>query len=594
MIRELMQAGFRLSGTRDPRLLRGLGWAVFEGLFAAAPYPLLYLLLRAVFAGHATPGQALGYGVAMAVCVALRIVAGQRGMPLVFTGAYAMMGEARLRIADHLRRLPMGWFGRQRGGDLAARLTSDIELIEHLWSHFLGVFVAGLAMPVFLLAFLLWLDWRFALVTVVTFPLAILALMVAQRAAARPTERMFAANAAAQSALLEYVQGIAMIRSFGRFGEAWRRLEVVLDEHHAAQLAVESKPAPWLVGFGFVLEAGFVALVLAGAWRLAGGTLTPQVLLVFLVLALPVYRQWFEVGLSTLLLRFGRRALVRIEALLAEPALPEPTQPQTPQGHDIVFEQVRFAYDAETTLALDAVSCVIPARGLTAVVGPSGAGKSTLVHLIARLWDVSEGAIRVGGVDLRAIGTEALHRHVAMVFQDVLLFSGTVLDNLRIGRPDATREHVVQAARRAQAHEFIEALPQGYDTVLDEGGASLSGGERQRISIARALLKDAPILLLDEATASVDPSAEADIQRAIGELLHERTVVVIAHRLHSVRHADRILVLDHGRLIEQGRHDELLERGGLYAVLWQRQQAARGWQLATASPAAHSVRGETP
>lgn len=583
MIRELVQSGFRLSGTRDPRLLRGLACSVLEGLFAAAPYPLLYLLLRDVFAGSATAQGALFIGLAMAACVALRIAAGCIAMPLVFNGAYAMMGEARLRVADHLRRLPMGWFGRQRGGDLGARLTSDLELVENLWSHFLGVFVSGIAMPLFLALFLFWVDLRLALVMVVGLPLAFGALVWTQQVLARPGARVITANARAHAALLEYVQGIAVIRGFGRFGQAWQRLEAVLGEQHAAMLAVESKPAPWLAAYGFLLEAGYASLVVAGAWWLGNSTLAPEVLVLFLVLALPVYRQLFDVGVSTMLLRFAKRALGRIEALLAEPALTEPTQPKSPQGHEIAFEDVRFTYEGtnekDAPPALDGVSCTIPAQGLTAVVGPSGAGKSTLVHLIARLWDVSGGTIRLGGVDLREIGTHALQRHVAMVFQDVLLFSGTVLDNLRIGRPDATREQAISAARRAQAHDFIEALPQGYDTVLDEGGASLSGGERQRISIARALLKDAPILLLDEATASVDPSAEAEIQRAMAELAHGRTVVVIAHRLKNVRHANRILVLDQGRLVEQGQHDALLARGSFMRGCGTRSSRPRtgGW-----------------
>lgn len=581
MIRELVQSGFRLSGTRDARLIRGLWWSIAEGLFTAAPYPLLYLLLTEVFAGSVTPVRALGYGLAMVACVALRIGAGRIGMPLVFSGAYAMMGEARLRIADHLRKLPLGWFGKQRGGDLSARLTSDLELIEHLWSHFLGVFVSGLAMPAFLVLFLCWIDGRLALVVLAGIPLALLALAWTQRVAAHPGTRMIAASAAAQSALLEYVQGIAVIRGFGRFGEIWKRLEVVLGEHHDALLAVEAKPAPWLAAYGFLLEIGYVSLVLAGAWWLADGTLEASTLLVFLVLALPVYRQLFEVGLSTMMLRFARRALGRIEGVLYEAALPEPAQPKIPQDHGIVFDKVRFAYEHRegAALVLDGVSCEIQADRLTAIVGPSGAGKTTLVHLIARLWDPDAGAIRLGGVDLREIGADQLHRHVAMVFQDVLLFSGTVLENLRIGKPGASRKDAIGAARRAQAHDFIEALPQGYDTMLDEGGASLSGGERQRISIARALLKDAPILLLDEATASVDPSAEAEIQRAIAELARGRTVVVIAHRLKNVRYADHTLVLDEGRLVEQGTHSELLSHGGLYSRLWARQQEAQNWRL---------------
>lgn len=583
MIRALVQSGFRLSGTSDPRLSQGLAWAVLEGLFAAAPYPVLYLLLRDLFAGTATTASVAWQATAMVLCIALRIFAGTRSMPLIFSGAYAMMGEARLRIADHLRRLPMGWFGRQRGGDLGARLTSDLELVENLWSHFLGIFIAGLAMPAFLLGFLLWLDWRLAIAVMAMIPLALVSLWWSQRVAARPGEQFLAVNAQAQSELLDYIQGIAVIRGFGRFGSAWRKLRRALDQQFDAALAVECRPAPWIALYGFILETGFALLILAGAWLLLDDTLRPDVLVLFLVLALPVYRQLYELGLSTLLLRFASRALARIENIMAQQPLPEPDAPQEPAGRDITFDQVSFTYDGEAAPALVQLSCHIPAHGLTAVVGPSGAGKSTLVHLIARLWDVDEGAIRMGGTDLRDIGTEQLHGHIGMVFQDVVLFSGSVLDNLRIGRPDASRETVIAAARRAQAHDFIMALPQGYDTQLDEGGASLSGGERQRLSIARALLKDAPVLLLDEATASVDPSAEAQIQRAIAELARGRTIIAIAHRLRSIRHADHILVVDAGRLVEQGTHDSLLALDGIYARLWRSQQQAQGWTLGPAA-----------
>lgn len=599
MIRAVLQAALRLAGQADPRLWRGLLWAMLEGLFAALPYLLLSRLLVTVLLpgpGAAmrlafTGSEVLGYAVAMLVCLALRIVCGMRGMPLIFAAAYAMMAQARLRIAEHLRQLPLGWFSQQRNGDLSARLTSDIDLIEQLWSHFLGSFVSGLTMSCALLLLLLYLDWQLALFSLVLLPLAALLLARTQQRMTAPGSAMLAASTALQAALLEYIEGIAVIRSFGRFGSAWRQLERILQDQHDAMLALERQPAPWVAGFGLLLELGLLLLLAAGAWRIAAGTLSPALLLVFLLLTLPLYRQLFELGLASLLLRFARSALQRVEQLLAQPALAEPDYPATPRGQHIVFERVCFSYDLDTrsaaaSLTLQNLSCVFPAQTLTAIVGPSGAGKSTLVHLIARLWDVSSGAIRIGGVDLRQIGSQVLHQQVAMVFQEVLLFSGTVLDNLRIGRHDASRAEVIAVARCAGAHDFISALPQGYDTPLDEAGASLSGGQRQCIAIARALLKDAPILLLDEATASIDPSAAADIQRALAALTRGRTVIVIAHQLHSVRHADQILVLDAGRLVGQGRHAQLLARCDLYRRMWQRQQQARDWQLASGFGAA--------
>jgi len=578
MIADVLRSGFRLSRRRDHLLTWGLIWTALEGVLVAAPYPLIYLLLQAAWTDTATPDLIVSVTAGIVFLIGLRIAVGRRSMPLLYSGAYAMMGEARLHIADHLRYLPMGWFGHQRVGDLSARLTSDLALVEHLWSHFLGAFVSGVTTPTCLLLFLFWLDWRLTMAVLTCVPLSLLALGWTLRVVSRPGARLITASAAAQSALLEYVQNIVVIRAFGRYGQAWTRLSRILEEQHAALLAVEAKPAPWLAAFGFLLETSYVGLLFVGVWYLEAGTLSPGTLVTFLVLALPIYRQLYELGVSAMMLRFGQHALARIEALLAAPVLPEPSCPQTPAHFGIELSDVSFSY-GDGCRALGGVSCHIPSHRLTAVVGSSGAGKSTLVHLIGRLWDVESGSIRLGCVDLRHMGSSQVQKHVGMVFQDVLLFAGTVLDNLRIGRVSATFEEVVAAAKRARAHDFICALPQGYDTLLDEGGASLSGGERQRISIARALLKDAPILLLDEATASVDASAEADIQEAIAELARGRTVVVIAHRLKNVRDADQILVLDQGRLVEQGSHDELLQRQGRYARIWEWQQKAQAWRL---------------
>ncbi|MBX8475514.1 ABC transporter ATP-binding protein/permease [Pseudomonas cichorii] len=581
MISQLMRAGERLAGQRDVHLNQGLRLAVLEGLLSAAPYPLLYWLLDSLLNGSASTLSVIGLALAMLACLVLRIVVGAMGTPLIFTGAYAMMASARLRLVDHLQKLPLGWFGQNNSGEISARVTGDLALVEHLWSHFLGVFALSLAQLGFMLIFLFWLQPVLACAVLAMLPLACLAIYVAIRKTLVQAERMLASNNRTQAALQEYLQGIAVIRSFGRFGSALQRLNRVMDAQHRAMVSIELKPAPWVGLFGLVIEGGFILMVLLGCKLLLAGQLSIENLLLFSVLSLPLYRQAIDLGFSTLLLRFGHLALSRTEQLLEQQPMPEPAQPRKPQHFDIELKDVRFRYAERDATVIDGLSCHLPAGTLTALVGPSGAGKSTLAHLVARLWDIDSGKLLIGGIEAREIGSDYLQEHISMVFQDVTLFSGTVLDNLLVGKPGASEQEVVHAARLARAHDFIEALPEGYATRIGEGGGWLSGGERQRLSIARALLKNSPILLLDEATSSVDPSSEAAIQQGLDALVRDRTVLVIAHRLHNIQHADQILVMDRGRIVERGCHDELLARDGLYARLWRQQSQARHWNLNT-------------
>lgn len=590
MIIDILTSGFRLSKTRDKQLVHGILWTIVEGFFAALPFVFLFMMLTQAFAKELTIKAAIFFGGGMVLSFLLRIGASAIGAPKIYNGAFTMMGEARLNVAEHLRKLPMGWFNKQRSGDLAGRLTSDITFVEHMWSHFIQPFVAGFSMPVFLTIFLFFVDFRLAIVMLCGFPLTLLALLWTLAMGKSAGVKLGKANSAVQSALLEYVQSITVIRSFGRFGNSWKRLVKILDDQRNAWFHAETRTSPFLSCFGFVLEMSYISLVIFGIYWLANDKLTVPQLLIFLIIALPAYRQLYEVGQAMLMLRLANRSLMRIEALLHEPTLTEPQHPEMPENYEIRFDHVGFSYDkkeennkdetgnkkAMGNKVLDDISCVIRPQELTAIVGPSGARKTSFVHLIARLWERTEGKITIGNIDLKDIGTENLHRLIGMVFQDVLLFSGTVYDNIKIGKEDASPEEIIEAAKQAEAHQFIMALPEGYDTVLDEHGSSLSGGEQQRISIARAFLKNAPILLLDEATASLDPSAEAEIQRAMNALTRTRTVVVIAHRLNSIRRADHIIVLKNGKIVEEGTHDRLVKADGLYQKLWNNQNKARG------------------
>ncbi|MDF2696218.1 MAG: Lipid export ATP-binding/permease protein MsbA [Labilithrix sp.] len=584
MFREVFLLGERLAGRSDARLRRGLLFAFAEALTIALPYALVLFFVRKALEHRLSMHLTWWITSGIVLSVLLRLAFSGGTMSNIFVSAHALMGQARIRTADHLRRLPMGFFSRHRSGELAGVLTTDVALVEDVWSHTIGIFAPSFALPMLVGVGLCFLDLRLGLVILAALPVALLVLAAITPIFVREIEAVLEATADVSARVVEYVQGIAVLRAFGRHGDVFQRLVSAMERLRDALIRADVLPSPLLAVFGFVVEVSFVAVAFVGSRLALHGSIEPGVLLIFLVVTVGVVRQVADLGVALMMLRASQRALGRVDRLLAEEPLTEPTSPAAPIARfDVEVDSVSFAYEDEAVL--HGVSTRFPEHSLTALVGASGSGKSTLVHLIARLWDIprDRGAVRIGGVDIRDVPFEELHHYIAMVFQDVVLFSGTVVDNLRVGRPDATREAIEQAAKAARAHDFICALPDGYDTVLGEGGGSLSGGERQRLSIARAILKDAPIVLLDEATASVDASAEAEIQKAIDELVRSKTVVVIAHRLRTVRRAHNIVVLDKGRVAESGTHDVLIAKGGVYATMWREQERAKGWRLGASS-----------
>ncbi len=590
MITKIFNLGEHLAGRRDPRLRKGLVFAFGESIFVAIPFAIVLFLMRRVLESSVVFSEILWLTGAVVVCVMLRAFFSQAAMVYIFTASNYLMGHLRIRMADHLRKIPMGFFNRRRSGELAGILTTDVSLIEDLWSHMIGVFAANFFLPLLVGIGLVFLDWRLGIVILLSLPMAFFLISLATPLFIREIGRAFEAGSDASARITEYAQGIAVLRTFGRHGDGYRRLEDSMKTFRDALIRAEVIPSPFLSIFGFVIESSFVLIAFLGTYFLSQGSIEQGTFLLFLVVAAGVSKQVADLSVVLLTLRASQKALFRIESLLDQKPLYDACHCPKVEKYDVAIENVSFSYEEETILK--GVSTVFPEKSLTAVVGKSGSGKSTLIHLIARLWDIpkGQGTIRIGGIDIRDIPTDELHQLVTMVSQDVILFSGSVIENVRIGRSTATFEEVVAACKKAQAHDFIQNLPQGYDTILGENGNSLSGGERQRVSIARAFLKNAPIILLDEATASVDASAESDIQKAIDSLLVEKTVIVIAHRLKTIKRASKIVILNKGKLVEEGSHNELIAKRGIYAALWKEQERAKGWKLVRAEKSSQTLK----
>ncbi|WP_445398942.1 ABC transporter ATP-binding protein [Streptomyces sp. LE64] len=491
-------------------------------------------------------------------------------------GHYAdakILHDVRVRIVRHLGTLPLGWFRASGSGKVKRAMTGDLEEMHEVIAHALGQLTGAVTVMAVATGYLLSVDVTMALVVLGVLGLMGLFYRISMRSMTTHMNRLIAADARISAASVEYADGIQVVKTFGTGGRVMRRFDDAVDEHTNAFGAWVaevrySSAASRLFGSEMAI---LTAVTAAGLVLVDRGSLGVADLVAFLVVAIGLPNSILPAVSAAQGVRKGRMGAANIEELLSRSSLPEPERPQSPQGHGVEFDRVSFSYDG-TKNAIEEVTAVCPPGQVTALVGPSGAGKTTLTSLLPRFYDVSDGAVRIGGVDVRSVPSAELLASMSLVFQDVALLRDSVAENIRIGRPDASDEEVRRAAEAAHVHEVIERLPQGYDTPLDAGGGGLSGGERQRLTIARAILSGAPIVVLDEATAALDADSESAVQEALATLAVGKTVIVIAHRLHTIAGADQILVLDGGRLVEQGRHAELLARDGLYARMWAAQE----------------------
>ena len=492
------------------------------------------------------------------------------------------MPAASLEIAEHLRKLSMGFYNTRDPGDIGAYLVSDYANIEQMLSHQLPQMCGAFAAPVVLLGCLAVMSWKLALAAALVIPLAWPAAWLSFKLINHFGIRHQKYKVESASRMIEYIQGIRLIKAFNLGGTKFDRLENAFRRLKTQSIKLEAGSGPTIILASFVLNGGFTLIILLGFTFMLAGKIGLPVYIMFLILGARIYEPLLHALIFMAEINYYKLGVDRVESLRRTDPLPEGSISETIEGYDIELESVTFGY--HTTKVLRNINLSIPANTMTALVGPSGSGKTTLTRLIARFWDVDSGRILIGGKNITSYTTDHLLANIAIVFQDVYLFNDTIFNNIRIGRPEANREDIIAAARTARCHDFITALPQGYDTLVGEGGNTLSGGEKQRISIARALLKNAPIVLLDEATAALDPENELYIQAAIDELVKDKTVVVIAHRLNTICRADQIVVIDKGAVVQHGTHETLIQGKGLYKALWDESAAGEGMEILVKIP----------
>lgn len=547
--------------------------AVFHMFEVSAIYFVIVALTQGETGNHAA-WTALAF---MAVSIIGNAVTNSHSKQQQTHAGYFMAANERIKIGNLLKGVPMGYFNENSLGEVTGVCTTVLGNIEMLVPMTLVNIMSGVIGTVVFTVMIIIFEWRVGLITAAGIIVYFLVVSSMEKKSAAIAPNAQKSQTMLTSAVLEYVQGMGVVKSFNLNGRGDKKLQDALEFNRKSNLDMEKLMTPYTIFQELVLQIAGIAMMAVSVICWADGTMSIANALMCIVMSFLVFGQIKLFGMGIAMLRLTSASIDRTLQTEEMEQMDEMGSEVRPESHGIEFSNVYFSY--ENKEILHGISAAVPDKTTTAVIGPSGSGKTTLCNLIARFWDVDSGSVKIGGRDVREYTLESLMDQISMVFQNVYLFADTIENNIKFGRPDATHAEVMEAAGKACCADFIEALPDGYNTVIGEGGASLSGGEKQRISIARAMLKDAPIVILDEATANVDPENEDRLQKAIEELTRNKTIIMIAHRLKTVRNADQILVVDDGRIVQQGKHEELIGQEGIYASFVLGRKEAIGWKL---------------
>ena len=567
------------AGAEQKNIRNSILLGFVNAVFHAMQLWALFVVLSALVEGSKSKETAFAALGIMLLSIAGKIVTQYVSQLQRTHAGYFMVAEKRVYIGDKLKVVPMGFFNQNSLGQLTAVATTTLSDVENAAPVVLVTSLGGfLNSLVFSLTIFLF-DWRIGLIVAAGVVLFLYVVSLMEKRSRADIPKRQAAQATLVEKVLETIQGMSVVKAFDLDDAKGKKVDQAIDESCEKNSVLERAVNPYVAAQQVILNLCSAAILFASISFYLNGTLSLVYCLMMMVSSFMVFEQLKTAGSSMANLRITESSINRANEIDSVPVMDDHGRKIVPETHDIELESVDFSY--ETRPVLQDVSLRIPDKTTTAIVGPSGSGKTTLCNLIARFWDVNGGRVSIGGHDVKDYTLDSLMANISMVFQNVYLFNDTIENNIKFGKPNATHDEVVAAAKKACCDDFIDALPDGYNTVVGEGGATLSGGEKQRLSIARAMLKDAPIVIFDEATANVDPENEDRLQAAIEALTRDKTIIMIAHRLKTVRHADQIVVLDGGRIVQRGTHDELLAQKGIYSDFVGMREKAIGWKLET-------------
>ena len=569
------------SGTERKRLILSFVFHMCNSVFEMLPIMAVLSVLTGILSslsGSAMPVKTVwvSFGT-MLLSILGRILFINLSSVKGALGSFSMCSKWRMELGEKLKRVPMGYFSEHRLGDITAAVTTTLGDLETSAVTVMEAVAGGFIHAAVIGIWLLFYEWKIGILMFIGLLFSLFIYAKTQKAGVKYSMRRQAAQAGLVTGILEYIQGMAVVKAFGLAERSDKSMDAAINESAEANIVLEKVFSGLASIFQMIFKFARFAILIAAPYLLLQGEMSPEKCLLLIVASFMIYTTVELAGSTAAVARVVDASLDRLEAVSKMPMLDEYGTDITPDSCDITVSNISFAYNEKEVI--HNVSFFVPHGTSCAIVGPSGSGKTTLCSLIARFWDVREGEILLGGINVKDYTCDSLLKNFSIVFQKVYLFEDTIENNIIFGKPKATKEEMISAAKKACCHEFISALPDGYKTRIGEGGSTLSGGEKQRISIARAILKDAPVVILDEATASVDPENEWELQKAIAELTKNKTLLMIAHRLNTVRGANQILVLEDGQIVQHGKHKELIREEGLYRRFVEIREKAIGWEL---------------